>query len=182
MNSKPRKSTGKIPGFRLKGLGFVALVLAAALAISLRFHYLGVEVVGNSMRPTFEPGDFLLVDKDAYLSALPRRGDLIVARVRGDLIIKRVVALPGEAVEVKAGRLIINGVEFPEERPALKGYLDIGQGRLARGRFAILGDNRSLPASLSVFAVVARDQIVGKVMSRLRWPTAPSRPAGSEHS
>jgi len=147
----------------------VAIALIGLLAVC-RFHYLGTVVIGASMEPTFEPGEILIVDKRAYRAADPQRGDLVVARVNRDLIVKRVVALPGESVEVKQGRLFVNDVEFAEPQATFRGYLDVGRGKLARGRFAILGDNRSLPAGLSVFAVTSKAQIVGKVRASFRLP------------
>ena len=156
---------------RLRRFGLGALIVCAAVFL-LRLHFLGTLVVGNSMLPTFAPGDFLLVDKAAYRHAEPRRGDLVVARLRGDLIVKRVVALPGEWVEVKLGRLFLAGTEFPEDHPLLPGELSIGPGRMMEDRFAILGDNRSLPVWMAVFAVVSKEQIVGKVVQRVHWPGA----------
>ena len=156
---------------RLRWFGWGALLVCAAV-ILLRLRFLGTLVVGNSMEPTFASGDLLIVDKAAYRHGDPRHGDLVVARVRGDLIVKRVVALPGEWVEVKLGRLFLDGKEFPEEQRILSGELTIGPGRMMEDRFAILGDNRSQPVWLSVFAVVSKEQIVGKVVRRVPWPKA----------
>jgi signal peptidase I len=78
-----------------------AEVALVCLALLLRRHFLLTIVLGESMLPTIKPGQVLLVDKRAYDSAQPHRGDIVVARYGQDLIVKRVVGLPGEEVEVK---------------------------------------------------------------------------------
>lgn len=118
---------------------------------------------GESMRPTFASGALLLVDRGAYDRAEPRRGDIVVARSGGEWILKRVVGLPGETVEVRAGRLFVNGMPWREPQAVLPGSLSIRPGRLQPDRYALLGDNRSLDDFVPVHAVVARDQLVGRV-------------------
>jgi signal peptidase I len=120
------------------------------------------------MMPGLHPGDVLLVDKRAYQAAAPQRGDLVLARDGAGLIIKRVVGLPGEEVEVRWGELLVNGAPLAEPHAASGGWLNLGKGRLLAERYALLGDNRADPGSASVHAVVAKDQIVGKVVCALR--------------
>lgn len=147
--------------------------LAAVLAVGLARVFLGVSVVvGESMLPTFRTGDVLLVNKWAYRSSDPRRGDLVVARSQGEWVIKRVIGLPGERVEVRAGELFIDGVAFPEPYPRHPGYLKLAEGKLFEDRWAILGDNRSLPAALLVDPVIGRAQLLGRVCFAWRWPPA----------
>jgi signal peptidase I len=85
--------------------GLAALLVLAALVIRLRRQYLRVTVVGRSMAPTFEPGDLILVRR-AGLAQL-RVGDVIVFReAGGSLLLKRLVAMPGDKVPDKlTGRL-----------------------------------------------------------------------------
>lgn len=61
------------------------------------------------------------------------------------------------------GKLHINGRSFPETYPVIPGSLSLGKGRLFEGRYALAGDNRSIPLPSSVHAVVPQRQIVGKV-------------------
>lgn len=123
--------------------------------------------VGESMEPTLASRELLLVDRLAYRQAEPRRGDIVGARHDGEWIVKRVVGLPGETVEVRDGRLMVNGRLFPEAHPALPGSLRIEPGTLQADRYALLGDNRSLGSSQTVHAVVGHDQIRGKVVGSL---------------
>jgi signal peptidase I len=116
------------------------------------------------MLPTLQPGDVLVVNKWAYRKAAPRRGDLVVIRDHGDLMIKRIVGLPGEEVEVIGGRLHVNGILIPELYGTNDGFLDIGKGRLLEGRFAALGDNRTVAPEVVVVSIISKAEIMGKVV------------------
>ncbi|HOY60123.1 MAG TPA: signal peptidase I [Verrucomicrobiota bacterium] len=129
-------------------------------------------VKGESMLPGLQSGDLLVVDRLAYRAERPKRGDIVVARNRDELIVKRVVGLPGEEVELHRGKLLVNQGPFAEDYAVEPGWLDLRRGRLLDNRYALLGDNRSLPTSVSVHAIVAKDQIVGKVVHSLQlWPS-----------
>lgn len=147
------------------------------LLLGLRAHFCLCLVKGESMLPGLRSGDLLLVDRLAYRMAAPQRGDVVVARDRADLIVKRVVGLPGDEVELDRGRLYVNGRPLAEAYPVQPGALSLGKGRLFEDRYALLGDNRSLPVSLTVHAVVSKEQIVGKVVATLRfWPIGRQQP------
>jgi signal peptidase I len=131
-----------------------------------------VIVKGTSMQPTFRTGDLLLVYKFAYRTTEPQRADIVVARYRGDLIVKRVVGLPGEEVAVQSGSLLINGLQNLEGHGIEPGELTIEKGKLLNGKFALLGDNRAFSVAEQIHAVVAKSDMVGKVIYSfcLRWP------------
>jgi len=157
----------------------ISLVLASGLMGLLalgQMHFRLILVVGPSMLPTFNTGHVLLVHKRAYRDADPRRGDTVVARYNKDLIVKRVVALPWEQAEVNRGTLYIDGTPIEEDHPINPGPLDIGRGRLPKGKFALLGDNRALPASQIVHAIVSKEHIVGKVVFSVRLSRSEPRP------
>lgn len=122
------------------------------------------------MAPTYHTGDLLLIHKQAYKNTDLQRGDIVVALQRAGYIIKRVAGLPGEEVEVKQGRLLINGAKLNEPYRINPGFLQLNRGRLAQGKFALLGDNRALLSSTVMHAIVTEDQIIGKVISAIRWP------------
>ena len=116
------------------------------------------------MLPTLKPGDVLLVDKRAYKQVEPERGDIVVARHAGDLIVKRVVGLPGEEVEVKQGRLYVNGERVKENHAICPGYLYVGKGKTLPEDFATLGDNRTIPPTAAVHPIITKADILGKVV------------------
>ncbi len=141
----------------------VLLVLGSAFQL--------VIVKGASMQPTLRTGDLLLVYKLAYRTTEPQRADMVVSRYRNDLIVKRVVGLPGEEVAVQSGSLLINGIQNIEAHGIEPGELTIEKGKLLNGKFALLGDNRAVSVAEQVHAVVAKTDIVGKVIFSLclRW-------------
>lgn len=157
---------------RLPALGGALILLVAVL----RTHFLLSLVVGNSMLPTFEPGDLLVVDKRAYRCTEPKRGDLVVARHRNDVIVKRVVGLSEEEIEIAEGGLVVNGNAMPEAYVVRKGMLFVGKGRVSEGKFAMIGDNRALSGGAIVSAIVPKEQIIGKVVFSVRL--APRRNSG----
>jgi signal peptidase I len=155
---------------RLRRLVVLGMVLISALLV-LRIRFKPCVVVGKSMLPTLNPGDLLLVDKWAYRKANPRRGDIISARCNKEVIVKRIVGLPGEEIEVKEGVLYINGSAIPESWTIRRGTLDISEGKIHEGEFATLGDNQDISPLALVRPVVSKDQVIGKVVCAGRfWP------------
>ena len=134
-----------------------------ALLLWLQSHFRLALVIGGSMLPGLNTGDLLLVNKKAYRKGEPARGDIVLAHYGQELIVKRVVGLPSEEVELERGHILVNGAVFPEPYPIQTGPLNISPGRLLPGRYAILGDNRAMSAYETVHAVVSKEQIVGKV-------------------
>ncbi len=147
------------------------LMAFALLTFGLRTQFRLVLVKGQSMAPTLASGELLLVSTRAYLKAPPARGDVVVARYQGELIVKRVVGLPGETVDARHGHVHVDGRPLLESYPLAGGWLDIRAGFLIDGSYALLGDNRSLPSTVLVHAVVPEDRFVGKVVGSLHlWP------------
>ncbi len=166
--SDPKRKPAWVSGRGIRP-GLLALAVASiGLLFLLHSRYRFVLVVGVSMQPAFHTGDLLVIDKCAYQKAEPRRGDVVLARYRGEWIVKRVVGLPGEEVEVRCGHLYINSCSVCERYPIQPGWLTISRGRLFEGKFALLGDNRDLSCAQSVHAIVSGSQIAGKVVFTLR--------------
>ncbi len=162
----------------------IMIVGAGLIGAVMLFHsrFSLILSVGESMCPTLSSGELLLVDRAAYRHTAPRRGEIVVARYHGGLITKRVVGLPGETVAVGDGRLLVNGESVQEGYRFLPGPLSIGPGKLQPDRYALLGDNRTLSAEETIHAVVARDQLLGRVMGswRLSRPPTGADPTVSE--
>jgi signal peptidase I len=141
------------------------------LLLLFRAHFVLYIAKGESMMPGLRSGDLVLVDRLAYRAEQPKRGDIVVARDRGDLIVKRVVGLPGEEVELREAKLYVNRLPLAEDYAVEPGQLSLRKGRLFGDKYALLGDNRSVPVSLSVHAVASKDQIVGRVIHSVHlWP------------
>ncbi|HYE31451.1 MAG TPA: signal peptidase I [Methylomirabilota bacterium] len=148
---------------------FLAASALALLLIScgLRTRYSMALTWGESMSPTLQHCDLLIVDTWSYKHEEPMRGDVVIARARGDVLVKRIVGLPGESIEVRAGAVFINDARLFEDYASDGNLLAISKGTL-RGKYALVGDNRSLPVEQLVHAVAAKEEIVGKVKLSLR--------------
>jgi signal peptidase I len=133
--------------------------------VVLRYYFSFALALGSSMSPTLRNGDLLLISRNHYSQVEPRRGDIVLARHDDELIVKRVVGLPGEEVEVKDAVLYINGALVPERYTLTNNVqFDIAKGKLFSGRFATLGDNRGIPPLQSFHPIISKEQIVGKVI------------------
>jgi signal peptidase I len=153
----------------LTRVGWLTMAAAAmALALTGHRHFRLALVVGESMCPQYHTGDLLLVDRSAYREVEPQRGDIVVARYGREIIVKRVVGLPGEEVALHHGHLYVNGAPMPERHAIEPGTVEISPGILFAGKFALLGDNRALPITLLVHAVVSKEELVGKVVGSFR--------------
>lgn len=149
-----------------------------------------IVVRGESMLPTLTPGQRLLVDRAAFNFAPPRRWQLVVLHCPEEesiLCIKRIVGLPGETIEIRDGRLWIDGqsAEFDGRRPYT--FAPIGQGaqyRLGAGEYFLLGDNLadSLDSRWWQPAGVGLKSFVGRPLCRDPWAGAVTADGGTRTS
>lgn len=142
--------------------------ICVAILAWLKSYVCVVLVDGDSMVPTFHSGDLLLIHKRTYENQSPSRGDVVVSRFRSELIVKRIVGLPGETVEVVKGRVYINGSPIPETHAMSHGNLNVRSGELFPGRYAVLGDNRTSTDYQLFYAVVPQESVIGKATLALR--------------
>jgi len=143
-----------------------AAVLAGAV-VRRRLHRFAV--VEASMRPTLEPGDWLVAQRR---TAPPRRGDIVVfehPEVPGFWVVKRVVGLPGERVEVAGGQVHVDGAILAE--PWAEGpTLPEGTWEVPRDAVWVLGDQRALSAADSrTLGPLPLVRVPWKVVARY-WP------------
>lgn len=130
-----------------------------------------VTVVGNSMEDTLEDGETVFVNRLTYHLTDPKAGDVIVFLPNGNenshYYIKRVVAVPGDTVQIIDGVLYVNGEMFDEEdteaiqNPGLaEEEITVGEGE-----FFVLGDNRnsSEDSRYANIGNIKKEYIVGKV-------------------
>jgi signal peptidase I len=162
----------------LKGLRFIREILETvipavmiALLINL-FMAQATKVYGQSMEPSLHTDQRLIVEKLSYHLHPPRRGDVVVLKLHhddGELLIKRVIGLPGEEVEIKQGRVFING------RPLQEPYLNQHtEGQMAPQmvpplQVFVLGDNRGFSNDSRSFGMVDFSDIVGRAWLSY-WP------------
>ncbi len=165
--ARARARSGCRLGMPARGWWWVGMLLLLGLVLWTRAQVAVVLVVGDSMVPTFRSGDVLLVHRGSYRNTTPLPGDIVVARYRSEWIVKRVVGVPGEAVEVLEGEVLVDGRPMPAPHPVNPGRLRVRPGVLAADRYALLGDNRAASEGILFYAVVPRDRMMGRVMGAL---------------
>ena len=157
----------------------IALVILLAAGVS-SFFCRSIVVQEGSMEPTLKAGDRALINSAAYKLSSPRRGDIVVFRAADDakssLHIKRVIGLPGETVQIKKGKVYINGKKLKSDIYGITKYIDepgIAEEPLELGKdeYFCLGDNRpvSYDSRYEEVGSVHRSEIIGKVWIRI-WP------------
>ena len=107
-------------------------------------------IIGDSMSPTLEAGDSVLINKMSYIFKEPKRGDIIVFKPNGSkksrYYIKRVVGIPGDKVIIKNGKIYINDEEytddFTEQRIENAGIAEM-EITVGEKEYFVLGDNRN---------------------------------------
>ncbi len=158
---------------RIRNVIFLAvtfLLMYALVHLSLQ----SFRVDGQSMEPSFMHGQFLLVEKLGYYFQDPQRGDVIVFNNPGSPnrapLIKRIVGLPGELVEVEDGKILINGTELRENPPlGMMPHTQTDSMTVPDNTYYVMGDNRSGTTGSHLFGTVPREDIVGRVWMRY-WP------------
>ncbi|PSP18787.1 MAG: signal peptidase I [Cyanobacteria bacterium QS_8_64_29] len=151
------------------------LGLSVVLALGIR-HFVAEAryIPSQSMQPTLQVNDRLLVEKLSYRFGRPERGDIIVFSPPESLqfeqaFIKRVIGLPGETVAVRNGTVFINGQAIQE--PYLKAEPDYTYGpvEIPKRRYLVLGDNRNNSRDSHYWGFVPRKNIIGHAFVRF-WP------------
>ena len=129
-----------------------------------------VRVVGESMAPTYRPSDLLFTQPAGRVGMRPRRGDVVVLTHERLRMVKRVVGLAGDLVELEAGRLFVNG-QSVDGRPRVKGAHNQIWPVPAASYF-VAGDNPSVSDDSRVWdePFVPIENVKAVVIRRLAWP------------
>ena len=154
----------------------VELVVVIGLAyVLVSFFGIRTNVVGQAMEQTLENDDDILVNKFAYIISKPKQGDVIVFLPNGNkkshYYVRRVVAVPGDTVQIKDGALYVND-ELYRESTDVASMEDAGIAsdavKLEKDEYFVLGDNRnnSEDSRYANIGNVKRDYIIGKAWFR----------------
>jgi signal peptidase I len=158
----------------------ILFVLAIVIVLLIRFFVAQPFIVdGESMHPTFENGDYLIVDELTYHFESPQRGDVIVFRYPGDpkiFYIKRIIGLPGETVHINSGLVSItktNGTTITLNEPyAVENDATYTLNTtLGSDQYFVMGDNRPESSDSRVWGPLPRANIIGRVFLRILPPS-----------
>lgn len=152
------------------------LVLAVVIVLPIRLFVAQPFVVeGESMSPTFDSGDYLVVDELSYRFTKPGRGDVIVFRFPGNesiFYIKRIVGLPGETVSIDRGRVSVTHedgtvLELDEPYVIAEDATYTARTIVGPGEYFVMGDNRPRSSDSRVWGLLPEREIMGRAFLQL---------------
>ena len=152
-----------------------SIVIAVVLAMLIRTFIVELYVVdGPSMRPTLESEERLVVNKFIYRFHPPQKGEILVFQYPRDPsrdFIKRVIATPGDTIEIHEGRVLVNDQLLTEDYILEKTRSEYPKSTVPEGRVFVMGDNRnnSEDSRFADVGFVPYDLIKGKAML-VFWP------------
>jgi len=150
----------------------VTLILAIVVFFTLQATVQSFIVVGSSMGPGLHAGQRLLINKVVYSFHEPERGDIIVFHPPDNQhvdYIKRIIALPGDTVEVKEETIYVNGSQLNEPYIKEPPKYTIREQKIAGSEYFVLGDNRNNSNDSHNGWTVPRQNIIGKAWLSI-WP------------
>jgi len=176
---KKTKKTGseKAAGIFTAVGGFIfssieAIVVALAISVVLYLFIMTPhEVVGRSMIPNFQNGEYLIANKLVYRFSTPKRGEVVIFKYSETQdFIKRIVALPGETVSIQNGKYYVDGKLLDESKYLDSSVFTSGGDSLhegstitvPEGEYFVSGDNRPHSSDSRAFGSIERTRIKGR--------------------
>jgi len=150
----------------------ITLVIALAIFFILRATVQSYKVIETCMEPNYVEGEWLLASKATYWFHEPERGDVIILDPPFDteeVYIKRLIALPGDTVEVKDGTVYIDGIALEEPYIKEAPSYTFALTELAEDEYFVLGDNRNNANDSHSGWTISREDIIGKAWFSY-WP------------
>ena len=152
------------------------ILVALAIVVPVRM-FIGQPFIvsGESMVPTFQDGQYLIVDEISYTLYGPHRGDVVIFRYPNDtkrFFIKRVIGMPNEKVVIKGGKVKIINKENPDGFTLDEPYINeafMGDGTYDTGvdSYFVMGDNRNKSSDSRVWGLLPKHLMVGRAYLRL---------------
>lgn len=150
---------------------YIVIIIVVVLIRS--FVVTPVIVVGDSMKPTLNEGQILILNKLDYRFNKIERYDIVVIKVGKSEIIKRVIGLPGETIEYRNNILYIDGHEetseynFDTEDFTLKSICNCD--KIPEDKYLVLGDNRQVSSDSRIIGLIDKKDIQGTTQISI-WP------------
>ncbi len=172
MSSRPGVS------FRLSRTGCAVIMVLVVIAlicvgavVLFGLDSMQMRVAGSVMAPTLPDGSLVRVNRQAYASQPPRRGDIVAYNLPDAPerpAVGRIVGLPRERAQLKAGRVVVNGATLTEPYAAILAPHE-GEWILKDGEYFVLGDNRNSSSDRQAWGTVTASSILGKA-EWVYWP------------
>jgi signal peptidase I len=143
-----------------------AAVLVAVAGLVITYGILPVRGEGPSMQPTIADGQLMIVSRVSYRLRAPRRGEVVAVRLAGDeaVLIKRLLAGPGDQIGIDEGQVVVNGVGLEEPYVEHRLPWRMQTVTLAADQYFVVGDNRGMPMALHTMGTVDGDRLIGPVV------------------
>ena len=173
--SREKADNEEMKGFKREALSWVICIVVTILLTEfiLNFVIINANIPSGSMENTIMTNDKLIALRTSYWFKDPKRGDIIIFKYPEDereWYIKRVIALPGETVQVKDGKVYINGSSKPLSEPYIKEepVEDFGPYTVPKNGYFVMGVNRNKSNDAREWDIhyVSRDEILGKAWFR----------------
>lgn len=145
---------------------WIYIVIIIVVILLKIFIVAPIKVNGTSMIDTLEDKDIMILDKISYRFKDIKRFDIVVVDDKEELIIKRVIGLPGEYIEYKDNKLYVNGKYVKENfnRKEMEDYSieELGETKVPEDTYFVLGDNRPNSKDSRIIGFIPKKQILGK--------------------
>ncbi len=145
--------------------GFVIRVAVVAALAYLFFGHVCIplRIKGSSMEPTYHDGGFNLCWRLRFLFSTPKRHDIVIVRFAGKkvMLLKRVVAVAGEEIEFRDGKLFVDGKQIHESYVRYPCDWNLPSRRVEKGCVYVIGDNRGMPMKDHSFGQTSIRRTVG---------------------
>jgi signal peptidase I len=144
----------------------IVILTVVCLLVFNRYVLLPIFVEGGSMLPTYREHGVNFINRLAYLSHGPQRGDVVGIRYTGYhiMLLKRIIGLPGETVAFHRGRVFIDGKQLDEPYVKFSCDWELPPRTLGTNEYYFVGDNRSMRAGEQTFGVGDRSRIMGRIL------------------
>lgn len=177
-----QESQTELPRPKVQVFGWLREIISTLVFVIAVFTLLQLAmprsiVHGRSMQPSFHDGERLVISRLNYLFGQPQRGDIIVFNPPGydaddPSLIKRVIGIPGDVIEIKDQLVYVNGQQLDEtyiNEPCNRSSCQDNRWELGPDEYFMMGDNRNNSRDSRRFGPVPRENIVGEALFRF-WP------------